>query len=129
MQEKRRFTRVELKSRVQVRAESTTYEGTMHDLSLSGVLVVAPGKPELGTKVNIELMLAGPKTELAIELRGKVIRHTDTGFGLTYDLESFELDSFLHLRNVIAYIQDDPQQIAEEFKQLLADQADQAFDL
>lgn len=129
MQEKRRFTRVELKSRARVRAGSTTYEGEMHNLSLSGVFVNAPGKPELGAEVEVEMVLAGPQTELAVELRAKVARHEHDGFGLAYDFASFELDTFLHLRNVIAYLQGDPQQIADEFKQLLSQQAEKNSDI
>lgn len=129
MQEKRRFTRVELKSRARFRTEGTTYEGEMQNLSLSGVFVVAVGKPELGREGNVEMLLAGPKTELSVELRAKVVRHEQGGFGLSFNLESFELDSFLHLRNVIAYIEGDADRIADEFNELLSEQAEKATEL
>jgi hypothetical protein len=123
MDEKRKFTRVELERVARVRGDGETYRGKMQNLSLSGVFVTTQGRPALGSEVDVEIIFTGPKTELAVEIRAKVTRHDDTGFGVAFALESMELDSFLHLRNIIAYLQGDRDRIAAEFQDLLKEHA------
>lgn len=125
MDERRRFTRVDLNSKVVVSARGVTIDGDMCDLSLNGVYVVAPGKVPLREEVKLEMVLAGPTTELILDISGVVVRHGEDGFGIRFDLSQFELDTFLHLRNVIAYLNEpSPESIMGEFMEMLKEQAE-----
>jgi hypothetical protein len=123
-EERRRFTRVDLNSKVVVSAQGANVDGDIRDLSLSGVYVIAPGKVPLDEAVKLEMVLAGPTSELILDIQGVVVRHGDDGFGIRFDLQEFELDTFLHLRNVIAYLNEpSPDTIMDEFMRMLAEQA------
>ncbi len=57
-QEKRRFRRVELRSRVQLGFEHQEWEFETVDISLNGMLVAGPGSVPAGTTVRVNLHLA-----------------------------------------------------------------------
>lgn len=124
MEEKRRFTRVALKTRAAVTGASSKVEGEVENLSLSGVYVRTPGRLAVGEDVHVAMLLSGPSTELSVELAATVVRQDDDGFGLRFDTQKFSFDAFVHLRNVIAYQRDDDEETAREFKALLAAQAE-----
>jgi CheY-like chemotaxis protein len=57
-QEKRRFRRVELRSRVRLGYEQQEWVGETVDVSLNGMLVTGPGSVAAGTTVKVNLHLA-----------------------------------------------------------------------
>ena len=125
--EKRAFTRVPLKSRAVVRGGGTRLEGEIRDLSLTGLFVVTPGKLKQGQNAIAEMVLAGPSSELVVELAASVVRQDQDGLALRFDPKAFELDAYLHLRNVIAYLKEDgAEAIMKEFYKLLEEQAKEA---
>lgn len=85
--------RINLRVPVFYRADTVWGEGTSGDVSMSGALIeFASETPPLDAKVEIWFSFFPGSTSVAIPAR--VVRHTETGFGVTFiDLqdEHFQL--------------------------------------
>ena len=115
-EKKRDTTRVEFHTRAEVRAGGKVIEGTVENLSLKGMFLKAETSHfsiQSGQAVGILIRLAGARTKLSIELRGKVIRWDKEGLGIEFT--EMEFDTFVHLRNIVAYNSGDEDRIMEEF--------------
>jgi hypothetical protein len=65
-----------------------------------------------GEPVDIVIVLTGSSPEIAVNFTGVVTRITEDGVGFTF--EKMDLDSYLHLKNIIAYNIDDAEKVMEE---------------
>jgi len=82
------------------------------DLSLKGLFVETDKKWGKGTELGISLSLAGSDDNLDLKMKGRVARLEEDG--LAVDFFEIDLDSFTHLKNIIAYNAEDPGKIDEE---------------
>ncbi|MFW5714952.1 MAG: PilZ domain-containing protein [bacterium] len=115
-EKKRDTTRVEFHTRAELRVNGKQLEGTVENLSLKGMYL----KPETshfsiqtGQKVEITIHLSGASTKLSIEVQGVVVRWDKAGLGIEFT--EMEFDTFVHLRNIVAYNAGDEDRIMEEF--------------
>ncbi len=99
--EKRKVNRVDFDNVAKVYQNDKIIEGRIGNLSMKGFFIVTDEKLKLNSEVNIEIILSGTSTELAIKIKGTVVRAEENGFGI--DFKEMELDSFIHLRNVVFY--------------------------
>lgn len=109
----REFTRV--RTAIPVRASfagGLELTGTTRDVSLGGCFLATPTPPPEDTHGTVTLTLA----DGAIEVRAHAIaiRTRPDGVALHF-LELYELESYEHLRNLIRYNADDPDQADHEF--------------
>ena len=111
--QKRKFSRVEFKSEAFVQREGLQIKGEVDNLSLKGMFLNTAQKHPLNEAVDITIYLSGTSSELAINLKGIVVRHEDRGIAVNFNW--MDLDSFIHLRNVIAYNMGDKDAVMEEF--------------
>lgn len=112
--EKRSFRRVLFRTEAIVQVGEKTISGEVTDLSLRGMLVKAPLELPLGEHVKARILLSGSTSELSIQVGGTVVRHQEQNqFGIQF--QEMDVDSFVHLRNVVIYNSGDPTQVLDEF--------------
>lgn len=67
-----------------------TISGPVRDISVDGLYVVTPEKPEIGSGYNIEIVIVGRNSQVILgSMTGKVARLGDTGLAINFD-EKFE---------------------------------------
>jgi uncharacterized protein YhfF len=67
--------------------------------------------------VNVEIHLSGTTSMLKVELKGRIVRAETRGMAIRF--EEIDLDSFIHLRNIIAFNEGDGDKVMNEFYQYL----------
>jgi hypothetical protein len=112
--EKRSFKRVLFRTEAIVEYGDKTFTGEVADLSLRGMFVKSPYEIPLGESVKAKILLSGSTSELSIQVDGTVVRHQgENGIGIQF--HEMDVDSFVHLRNVVIYNSGDPAQVMDEF--------------
>jgi hypothetical protein len=112
--EKRRFKRVLFRTEAMVQYGDKTFTGEVADLSLRGMFVKSPHEIPLGETVKAKIFLSGSTSELSIQVDGTIVRHQgENGFGIQF--HEMDVDSFVHLRNIVIYNSGDAAQVMEEF--------------
>ncbi len=112
--EKRQFSRVSFHVAAIIKYQEQIYEGEISDLSLRGVFLQTNAPLELRDEFEIEINLMGNSDETEkIHIFARVVRKSDGGFGILF--ERTDLDSFVHLKNIVDYNGADPEKTMEEF--------------
>lgn len=111
--EKRANTRVLFNVKALIKHGKKTIEGRIINLSLKGILIDTPERIPANTVVEVEILMEGASSELTVGLEARVVRSDDTGTALIF--RSVDIDSFIHLRNIVAYNEGDEQKIMNEF--------------
>ncbi|MBC8316782.1 MAG: PilZ domain-containing protein [Desulfobulbaceae bacterium] len=112
--ERRRDVRVAFKTTVSLHFKDGEYAHCeTKDLSLKGIFIPGIGDRDPGEKCHITVLLSGVSSELKIRMKGEVVRKTDEGIGVYFN--EIDVDSFFHLKNIVYYNVDDPDQIAALF--------------
>lgn len=93
--------------------------GEVADLSLRGLFVKIPEPIPVGQPVNVILRLSSSSSDLKVCLSGKVARVAPEGIGIA--VEHMDLDSFIHLRGIIAYNSGDEERVDKEFMTFIKD--------
>lgn len=111
---KRRNTRVRFATTADLFfADQTIANCTTTNLSLNGVMIVGlKGRPE-GEECELRLHLGVGKTDLVIAIKSKVSRITEEGTALHF--YEIELESFQHLKNIVYYNSENPDDVSKEF--------------
>jgi hypothetical protein len=111
--EKRRYKRVAFGTEAVVRSEGVSISGTVSNLSMKGMFVTTKESLPGDNILEIEIVLSGSSSKLAIEVKGKLIRQTEEGIAVEFT--EMDLDSFMHLKNVVAYNSEDADAVEEEY--------------
>ncbi|ADH86992.1 PilZ domain-containing protein [Desulfurivibrio alkaliphilus] len=115
---RRHNSRVPFQATATLRFDHHTYEHCQtSDLSLKGVSVEGINGHQVGEQCRVELYLTGSTSNLRLQMKGEVVRVEQNGLALR--LFAMDLDSFYHLKNIIAYNLGDPDQVEEEFSRQL----------
>jgi hypothetical protein len=116
--ERRKRTRVQFSTQVIIKTEDSEIraEANSEDISIKGVFVNTEEKIPLGTPCDLEILLTGTSTKLALTIKGVIARHEEAGLGITFD--SMDLDSYMHLKNIILHNVSDPESLEEEMLSL-----------
>jgi len=105
MNDQRKLNRVSFKSSADVTIDDVTIKGTIDNLSMKGMLFVSKDEKinqfVQGATVSIKIYLSGTTSELTINIMGDIIRKEKDTIAITF--KEMELDSFVHLRNVVFY--------------------------
>lgn len=108
----RKFSRVRFNVGATIRTGDRQFQGAVENLSMTGMFLVTNEQLAEGEPVDITIGLTGSSPEIAVNFSGVVTRITDYGVGFTF--EKMDLDSYLHLKNIIAYNIDDAEKVMEE---------------
>jgi len=111
----REFTRVRTTIDLDcIFADGRIQPGTTKDISLNGCYVGNGETPPEDTPCTAVLYLDGRGGAIQVRANAIVIRSRNLGFALHFN-ELVELDSYEHLRNLIRYNAEDPDQAHQEF--------------
>lgn len=113
----RKFSRVNFNVSASIKAADRQFQGSIENLSMNGLFLVTRERLEEGESVEITIFLTGSVPEISVNFSGKVTRVTDDGLGFTFD--KIDLDSYTHLKNIIAYNIDDAEKVQEEIHQFI----------
>ncbi|MEW6594432.1 MAG: PilZ domain-containing protein [Thermodesulfobacteriota bacterium] len=111
---RRKNSRVAFQATVSLSFAGARYEQCeTRDLSLKGVFVVGLHGHKTGEQCEVVLCLTGTTSRLCLEMKGEVARVEADGSGLRF--REIDLDSFYHLKNILYYNSENPDQLDEEF--------------
>jgi hypothetical protein len=113
--EKRKNKRVPFHAEAMVKNKDIMINGRIDNLSMRGMFLNTDGRLTDDDQVEISISLTGSSSQLSIDLTGRVSRQTDTGIAIVF--KEMDLDSFIHLRNVVAYNSADADEIMDEYLQ------------
>ena len=109
----REFTRVPLQILVRVVGESgACEEGVARDLSLRGVYLSGADTLVVGERCEVELELGGG--EVTVRAYGRVARVERAGIAIEFT--ELPLDALDHLRKLVLYNAEDPDEVEREFR-------------
>ena len=108
----RKFSRVPFKVEATIKVPDRHFSGIVGNLSMSGMFLETPERLPIGEPVEIRIILSGTSPEISIGFNGHVCRVTDSGLGFNFD--KIDIDSYTHLKNIIAYNIDDSDKVMEE---------------
>jgi hypothetical protein len=108
----RKFSRVKFNVVATVRSVDRQFQGAVENLSMAGMFLVTDEQLAEGELVDITIVLPGTLPEIAIDFNGIVTRTAEDGIGFTFD--KIDIDSYMHLKNIIAYNIDDAEKVKDE---------------
>lgn len=102
-EERRRGVRVDFETEIILRVGGIELkvDGSSRDLSLKGMFVKTSETLMPGTRCRIDVKLKGLGAEVALEMDGHVVRQEEGGVGILFD--SVDLDSYVHLKNIVRF--------------------------
>jgi len=112
--DKRKRTRVHFETQVVLKTgvSEIMAGANSSDISMKGMFVSTDEKIPVGTPCDIEIVLSGTTSRLALNIEGVVARLDKGGLGITFN--SMDVDSYLHLKNIVMYNAQDPDAVEEE---------------
>ena len=108
----RKFSRVQFNVEATVRIADRKFQGAVENLSMAGMFLVTSERLAEGDMVDITIILSGNLPEITVDFNGIVTRITEDGVGFTFD--KMDIDSYMHLKNIVAYNIDDAEKVMEE---------------
>ena len=117
-QEKRKKTRVDFETQVvlKTRVSQITMGANSSDISMKGMFVSTDERIPVGTPCNLEIVLSGTTSRLALGIDGVIACQDKNGLGIVF--KSMDADSFFHLKNIVMYNASDPNVIEKEWKEI-----------
>jgi hypothetical protein len=112
--DKRRRTRVHFETQVVLKTDISEIKAGANssDISMKGMFISTDEKIPVGTPCDIEIVLSGTTSKLALNIEGVIARQDKHGLGITF--ASMDVDSYFHLKNIVTYNASDPDVIEEE---------------
>jgi len=108
----RKFSRVQFNVGATIRSADRQFQGAVENLSMAGMFLVTNEQLAEAETADITIVLTGTLPEIAVNFTGVVTRIAEDGIGFTF--EKMDLDSYMHLKNIIAYNIDDAEKVMEE---------------
>ncbi len=116
VQERRRNLRVSFKTSVCIRPLHHDVPAIMsdhtRDISLRGLYCYTKEKLPVGTPCEVELRLSGSSSDLKLFMQADVVRSDEKGLALQFN--EVDLDSMIHLKNILYYNSGEPDKIDQE---------------
>ncbi len=82
------------------------------DISLKGAYLLTNEPFPDGTECAIDLLLEGSSSKLTLHIKGKVVRSDNDGMAVNFT--DMDVDSLIHLKNILYYNSGDPDRIDAE---------------
>jgi hypothetical protein len=110
--ERRNFLRILFESQAVIKFKDKTITGEIENLSLNGILIRTSEKRLINDLVEVSISLSGSSSQLSINLEGILVRCDDNGMAIQF--KKIDIDSFIHLKNVIAYNWGDEDEVMDQ---------------
>ncbi|HZV81932.1 MAG TPA: PilZ domain-containing protein [Geobacteraceae bacterium] len=111
--EQRHFSRVVYHMHAVITCNGDSFSADVENLSLHGMLVRSERVLSCGKQVEITISLVDAVPPVEIHLNGVVVRSQEGELGFRF--ERIELDSFVHLRNIVSIAKGDADRVMDEF--------------
>ena len=111
--EKRSNTRITFGVGATLKYKGKSFKSKVVDLSLKGVLLKTENEIPKDSKVKVGISMEGSTSKLKINVEGIVARSTKANTAITFT--SIDLDSFIHLKNIVSYNEGNEDKIMNEF--------------
>lgn len=118
MKDRRHFSRVDFRVSALLQAEGVAIKGEVTDLSLHGLYMETQEELPIGSPVEVTIYLSPSPDPVVINVKGTVARLMPGGIGCAFD--KMDVESFAHLRSIIAYQGGDEAKVMAEFSQYIA---------
>jgi hypothetical protein len=100
---------------VEVTGGPPKISGRGRDLSVKGVYVECPKSLPPSTPCEVTIVLSGTPEPMQVHVTGRVVYAEPGGMGIEF--MEVDVDSFIHLRNLVLYNSVDTEQVEREFQQ------------
>lgn len=111
--ERRKSTRVSFQTTANLHFADADFSNCeTEDLSIKGVFVLGINGRAIGDRCAVELHLSGASSELLLEMQGEIVRVVAKGVGIKFF--EIDLDSFNHLKNIVYYNSENPDELTGE---------------
>ncbi len=115
----RECTRIPIRLHVEIRSGDLAIRSeTTRDISLKGVYVITGQRLPLGAPCAVILYPAGPRSDLQVELEGRVVR-VDVA-GIAVEFTGMSTDTYFRLKNLLLYSGEVSGEVEENFKSRVA---------
>ena len=111
--EKRAVTRVLFNVKSSVKFGDKTIIGDVINISMHGMLLQTSEQIPENEIVDAQIYMEGTTSELKINVQGRILRSDKTGTAIAF--KSVDIDSFIHLKNIVVYNEGDEDKIMKEF--------------
>jgi hypothetical protein len=111
--EKRRNTRVTFGVGAVIKYKKQSVKCSVINLSLNGILLKCEKEIPNNAEVKIGIFMEGSTSKLKINVEGVVVRSSTRETAIIFN--SIDLDSFIHLKNIVAYNEGNEDKIMQEF--------------
>jgi PilZ domain len=108
----RKFSRVHFNVEAAIKAGERSFCGEVENLSMTGMFLETDERLVEGEVVEITISLTGSSPEINLSFSGKVARQVENGLAFVFD--KIDLDSYMHLKNIVSYNIDDSEKVMEE---------------
>lgn len=108
----RKFSRVRFNVEATIKVGERQFQGGVENLSMTGMFMVTDERLAEGEAVDITIILTGTEPPISVNFNGRVSRIVGNGMGFVF--EKIDLDSYMHLKNIVAYNIDDAEKVMEE---------------
>ena len=102
-----------------IELDGHTVNGNVENLSIGGMFINTTDKFPLDAKGDITIYLSGASSELSLNITGEIVRKDDRGAAVKF--LKMDLDSYVHLRNIIAFNKMDEYKLIKEFEEITLD--------
>ena len=109
----RNFSRANFTIDALVNQADKTIKGEVKNVSLQGLFFETVEALDPDLPLDLSIHLSGSSPEMVIKATGSVIRVEETGIGIKFD--KIDVDSFVHLRNIVSYQCGDGDKVIGEF--------------
>jgi hypothetical protein len=111
--EQRKHGRVDFHAEAEVKCRDTVMNGKIKNLSMQGMFLDTDCRLSEDDALEITIRLTGASSQLSINLIGRVVRQADNGMAIAF--KEMDLDSFIHLRNVVSHNSGDADGVMDEY--------------
>lgn len=108
----RKFSRVKFCVDATVKTGDRQFNGGVENLSMSGMFLVTEERLPMDDSADITIGLTGTSPQISVNFTGRVSRIDENGMAFTF--QKIDLDSYTHLKNIIAYNIEDSEKVMEE---------------
>ena len=104
--DRRKYSRVVFTTKIEIHmldasGQNVQFVANSKNLSQRGVFVKTDKRPSLDTTCRVTVCLSRGIDDLKLEIEGRIVRHTDAGFGVEF--ESMDIDTYTHLKRLVMY--------------------------
>lgn len=113
--DKRKFSRIDYNIKAVIHSIGNEYNGKVTNLSINGVGIETKYADHIEPKaeVDLSLLITSDGMELDLDIRSTVVRVEPDYVGVRFN--SVDLDTFMHIRNIMALNRGDYDLVMDEF--------------